>query len=129
MANVCIVRHQGYIKSKMRFLYQHISEHRKTMETKTLMHPLHIKTVSWLIIWKRVKPISLRSIVCMKKVNLTDSLKYKGRRKSKQSSWMKFWCNHHMIRNSNDFGGTRNFLQKRITSNSKVLPRYDYLIW
>ncbi len=23
MANVCIVRHQGYIKSKMRFPYQH----------------------------------------------------------------------------------------------------------
>ena len=23
MSNVCIVRHQGYIKSKMRFPYQH----------------------------------------------------------------------------------------------------------
>lgn len=42
MANVCILRHKGHIKSKMHFPYQHNFRTLKNYGTKTLIHHLHI---------------------------------------------------------------------------------------
>jgi hypothetical protein len=73
MANVCIVRHQGYIKSKIRFPYQHNFRTLKNYGNKNIDASLtHLNTciVNNL---KDGKPISLRSIVFMKAENLKGS--------------------------------------------------------
>ncbi len=46
MANVCIIRHQGYIKSKMRFPYQHNFRTLKNYGNKNIETSLtHLNTI------------------------------------------------------------------------------------